>query len=249
MRFGTIALAALAAMSAAGPVPVAGQEQGDDGTESTVRPVKEEDVDTIIVRAGRRSRGMAAFESGDYATAEIEFGLNARCALRRERNRLAGIDQIQQGQIGQEAGLAPSAGQANPQGPGSSAPPPASAGAQNFQAPAQAFATGSDDDLDCGERGFQIYMKGLSQLQLGKVEEAEDSFRQAGNLNKNLYDAQYRLGLIALLNGDEKEARWRLNAIKRILKRCRKCQVREEIIVRRDHLEAALRGEAEMSRE
>ena len=73
-------------------------------------------------------------------------------------------------------------------------------------------------------------MRGLSRLQLGKVAEAKDDFDQAVTIDKNLYDAHYRLGLIDLLEGDEKGARRHLKRMRTISKRCRRdCDVRDEI--------------------
>ena len=205
----------------------------------------DDEAEDVIVVRGRRSRGMAAFEAGDYATAEVEFQKNARCALRKERNRAAALDQIQSNQTTQALGDAGARGvQGNPTGPGAAAAPPPPPSSPSFVPPAGMRAEGTDDTLDCGNRAFQLYMRGLSQLQLGKIDEAEESFRRAGDLDRDLYDAQYRLGLIAILRGDEEAARWRLGAVERILRRCRRrCENRAEIVARRDHLASALRGE------
>ena len=211
---------------------------------SLAAPVTAQDADEedVIVVQGRRSPAMTAFEAGDYATAEVEFARNARCALRVERNGAAAIDQIQSGQVDQNVRGTPSSTSA---GAGQNGAPPATAAPtpQGFRVPPG--RQGKDNTRpDCAERGFQVYMKGLSQLKLGKIEAARDSFRQAGNLDRNLYDAQYRLGLIALLDGDEKEVRWRVRALSSILRRCKRhCDAREEIAARREHLERALRGE------
>ena len=205
-----------------------------------------DEVEDVIVVRGRRGRGMAAFEAGDYVTAEVEFDKNARCAQRKERNRLAALDQIQANQTTQSLGGGAAQGvQGNPTGPGTAAAPPPPPASPSFVPPAGMRAEGTRGPLDCGDRAFQLYMRGLSQIQLGKVDEAEDSFRRAGDLDRDNYDAQYRLGLIAVLRGDEDAARWRLGAVERILKRCRRrCDEREEIVARRDHLASALRGEA-----
>ena len=227
-----VAMAAVAGLGVSVPLPAVAQD------EETVDP--DTVTDTIIVTGGRRSRGMSAFIAGDYATAEVEFAKNARCALRRERNQVAALDQIQQNQATQAASAGGAANGAGGQQGATAAPPPPQPG---FQAPAQRQETPRDDRLDCGERGFQVYMKGLSQLQLGKLDEAKASFRQAGNLDRTLYDAQYRLGLIAILEGNEAEARRRLRAVSSILRRCRRCEDRDEIVARREHLEAALRGD------
>ena len=204
---------------------------------------QEEPVDEIIVRGGRINPAMEAFRAGDYARAEIEFERNAMCALRVERNRLAAIDQIQSNQTTQALQSGASSNGGSSAGAAQAAPPPP----QNsgFQAPATRAAE-AEDEVDpgtCTNRGFQVYMAGLSQLQLGRTDEAKRSFERATTYNKNLYDGHYRLGLIALLEENPKGARRQLKTLRRLAKRCRRdCDAREEILARIDDLDARLAG-------
>lgn len=191
----------------------------------------DEVVDEIIVRGGKINPALAAFEAGDYATAEIEFTKNARCARRVERNQAAALDQLRSNQIGQNvrAGGASSGGsqaaaQSGQAGQGGATSPTFQASATRADVAEEAVSVST-----CGNRSYQVYMAGLSQLQLGKIAEAKDSFAQAVALNKNLYDAHYRLGLIGLLEGDEKKARKHLKRMRTIGRRCRDCSDRREI--------------------
>ena len=89
-------------------------------------------------------------------------------------------------------------------------------------------------------------MTGLSQIQLGLPEEAEKNFKTASFVNKNIYDAHYRIALIELLRDDKDAAKSRLSDIKGVLKRCRDCEVRDEIIARVDFLEKAISGKIKL---
>ena len=214
------------------------QEAGD-----APAPQEEEVVDEIIVRGGRINPAMEAFRAGDYARAEIEFERNAMCALRVERNRLAAIDQIQSNQTTQALQSGASSNGGSSAGAAQAAPPPPPN--SGFQAPATRAAE-AEDEVDpgtCTNRGFQVYMAGLSQLQLGRTDEAKRSFERATTYNKNLYDGHYRLGLIALLEENPKGARRQLKTLRRLAKRCRRdCDAREEILARIDDLDARLAG-------
>ena len=95
----------------------------------------------------------------------------------------------------------------------------------------------------CKDRGLQLYMAGLSQLQLNLSKEAENSFERAISLKNRLYDAHYRLALIKLLREDKESAKTHFSKIKEILKVCDDCDVRDEILVRIDYLKKALNGD------
>jgi hypothetical protein len=101
-------------------------------------------------------------------------------------------------------------------------------------------------DRTCSNRGYQLYMLGLSQIQLGQLDEAEKNLKTASFLNKNIYDAHYRLALMQLLRNDTTGAEDRLSNIQGVLKRCRDCESREEIVVRIDFLKKAFSGEIKL---
>jgi tetratricopeptide (TPR) repeat protein len=101
-------------------------------------------------------------------------------------------------------------------------------------------------DRTCDARGRQLYFAGLSQIQLGKTNEALRNFERATAASKILYDAHYKIALIKLLKGDSKSARSELQKIEGILKRCRNCEAKQEIVERVDHLQKALDGEVSL---
>jgi tetratricopeptide (TPR) repeat protein len=98
-------------------------------------------------------------------------------------------------------------------------------------------------NLTCDNRGYQVYMVGMSQLQLGRAQEAEESFESAIRLNKHLHDAMYRLALMKLLRDDKDGAQEHFEDMQRLLKRCNKCDSRDNIQVRIDFLAKALAGD------
>ena len=194
-------------------------------------------LDTVQVQGVQNDAAMAAFRAGDFETAEVEFLDNAMCALRRERNLTNSVEQAQLGALRAESfasGGAIDSGassQGATAGGGEQANTGIGAGdsvaARNVQ---------STYDRTCDMRGRQLYFAGLSQIQLGKTDEALRNFEKATVASKILFDAHYKIGLIKLLSGDEKSARSELKKIEGILKRCRDCEAKQEIVDRRDHL-------------
>ena len=180
-------------------------------------------LDAVVVTGVQNDDAMAAFRAGKYDEAETGFLKNARCALRRERNVSAAID------TARFSNSQPSIDQATPNG--------------TAQTPDN---LPQRTERTCAHRGFQVYMAGLSQIQLGRPEEAKESFRKATALSKILYDAHYKLGLIALLDGDQKTAKRQLKKIDGILSRCYACPARQEILDRQAHLRKALTGEVRL---
>ena len=194
-----------------------------------------EPIDEIIVE-GQRFRGgdraMDAFFNGDFETAEIEFKRNIRIIKRgRTQIEAASSNAISDNlnQIGGQtvsAGSQATAGQVLNGFSGSTVPVDIRAGRSG-----DVVSSGSD-------MGFQHYMAGLSQLQLGKVDDAEDSFRSAVHHNDTLYDARMRLALIRLGQGDVDFARNQHADLARKLERCGGRCVRPEEL---QEAEAALR--------
>ena len=177
-------------------------------------------LDSVVVTGVQNDEAMAAFRAGEYADAEVGFLGNARCAHRRERNLSAAIDSARSSSFRSDI---------NPVQPNGASNAPG-----NIAQPVK---------RTCAHRGFQVYMAGLSQIQLGKPEEARQNFKKATALSKILYDAHYKLALMALLDGDQNTAERQLKKINGILKRCRRCPARQEILDRQAHLQKALSGE------
>lgn len=177
-------------------------------------------LDAVIVTGVQNDDAMAAFRAGEYAEAEIGFIDNARCALRAERNLSAAINSARTSSFRSDLDASQPNGTSN--------------------APSN---VAQQTKRTCDSRGFQVYMAGLSQIQLGKSDEAKRSFRKATVLSKMLYDAHYKLALMALLEGDTKTAEQQLKKVSGILRRCLRCPARQEILDRQVHLQKALNGD------
>ena len=155
-------------------------------------------IDEIIVegQAAGGDPAMQAFLAGDYERAEIEFEKNYD-TIRFGRGRLEqSVDDLRnQALTAQTNGL----GEVGSGGQGASVQTPGSAiyGSALSSPSSDSETLYSGDDL-----GFQLYMAGLSELKLGKIEEAEESFQRAIKRNGRLYDARMRLALIRLQQGD-----------------------------------------------
>lgn len=208
---------------------------------------EEEEIERINVLGQNPDIAMQAFNAGDFLKAEEEFKMNAKCALRIERNKQAFADGLQNSALNQQA--TSSVGGANAQS-GSNASNLASspniASTGNFGGSQSKIENAEVRERTCDNRGFQLYMTAMSQLQLGKVEEAEKNFKTASHLNKNLYDAHYRIGLMQIMRNDVKGANSRLSSIKTVIDRCGDCESKDEIIAQADFLEKAISGEIKL---
>ena len=205
----------------------------------------DEDIENITVTARAGDAAMQAFNAGNFELAEIKFKENERCALRVERNRQAFIEGVRESQISQEV----NGGGVNT---GSSMTDSNAARVEgNSSMNAIAAKTQKAEDKvrenTCENRAFQIYMAGLSQLQLGRAEDAEASFERAVALSQIQYDAHYRLALMKLLRQDKSGAEGHLEAINSILKRCYNCDAREEIVRISDFLQKAVDGKIKLN--
>ena len=221
---------------------------GQDATESASEAEESGDervLDTVSVTAVQDDAAMAAFQAGDFETAEVEFLDNAMCALRRERNLTASVENAQISSARAET-FGDAAGNnsgANSRGAGAGAAPQGAAVGIASVSGVSANNTTTSFDRTCEKRGRQLYFAGLSQIQLGKTDEALRNLERATAASRILYDAHYKIGLIQILNGKPGQAKSELKAIESILKRCRDCEAKQEIIDRRDHLQAAISGE------
>ena len=201
-------------------------------------------LDTVEVTGLQNDPAMAAFRAGDYETAEVEFLENAMCALRLERSLVASFDgaRIASDRADTFARSASSNSGANTRGAGAGASQDIPVGVADTTSVA-ARSVENTSDRTCDKRGRQLYFAGLSQVQLGKTQDALRNFERATAASKILYDAHYKIALIKLLEGDTRRAEAELAKIERILVRCRNCEARSEIIERRDHLTKAIGGE------
>ncbi|HEX6638688.1 MAG TPA: hypothetical protein VF033_13605 [Steroidobacteraceae bacterium] len=162
---------------------------------------------SILVEAWRRDRALDAFLRGDFATAEIEFKKNLRCIRRIE---LQLEYSFKQGQIE----MYRAASLMN--GPN----------IHNLPARPEQIR-----ERTCHSKQWQLYMIGLSQIQLGRFDEAKKSLRTAAHMSKEelLFDAHYRVGLLELLDGNVDSANRRLAHLVHMKRSClartRTCEV------------------------
>jgi len=229
----------VAAMSLAAPA-ISAQEEAE--TEEGAERV----LDTVEVTGLQRDAAMAAFRAGDFETAEVEFLDNAMCALRRERNLTSSVENAQIGSLRAETFQNAVGGDSGASSRGANAGTGSGQQTATGAAAIDGIATRNIQntfDRTCEMRGRQLYFAGLSQIQLGKTNDALRNFERATVASKILYDAHYKIGLIKLLSGDTKTAESELKKIDGILKRCRNCEAKQEIVDRRDHLAKALSGE------
>lgn len=189
-------------------------------------------IDEVIAYGSKQNDpAVSAFLAGDYETAEIEFDKNAFCALRIERNFIAGLESARNDSIRADA-ASNAAATAQPSGGiggGGNVP--------NAQSPIATTSVNSSNLKNkqenkrrtCENRGYQVYMKGMSQLQLGKRAEAQKTLTKATKIKRTLFDAHFRLGLMAYQDRDFDEANKQLKALKKIAKRCKRCNAKDEI--------------------
>lgn len=190
--------------------------------------------DEVIATAKKQTDpAMSAFLAGDYETAEIEFDKNAFCALRAQRNFRSGLEGARDDSIRSDlAGNintapqptgGPNAGAGIGAGLSSSVPETRINGinSSDFQR--------SNKRRTCENRGFQVYMKGLSQLELGKTTEAKKTLTQATKIHRTLYDAHFKISLLEYQQGNLEDARKELKKLRKIASRCKRCPVKPEI--------------------
>ena len=197
--------------------------------------VQSADVPDVVIATGRKQTdpAMSAFLSGDFETAEIEFDKNAFCALRTERNFRSGVEAARDSSIRSTlAGNSNTPAQPTG-GPGAGAGAGAAAGAA---APSVQINGVNSSDFQrnnkrrtCENRGFQVYMKGLSQLELGKTAEAKKTLSQATKIHRTLYDAHFKLSLLEYQDGNLDKAQKELKKLRKIAARCKRCDAKPEI--------------------
>lgn len=188
-------------------------------------PIEDEVIVTGTIRGG--DPAMGAFFSGDYETAKVEFEKNFRRIKRDEMQMQNNARAASNNTFGSELIAGPgttsaSGGTSDVQN--ESVSPNLSALAGRARRTGEGVTSGTD-------LGFQIYMVGMSQLQLKEYDPAKDSFRQALGLNKSLYDARLRLGLLELRDGNIEGAQKQMTGLRKSVKRCRNvCSEKVELL-------------------
>jgi tetratricopeptide (TPR) repeat protein len=206
-------------------------------------PAYGEDIDSIeeVITTGtiQTDPAMSAWRSGDFETAEIEFRQNAFCALRIERNFISGVEGARDSTIRSDVGTdidvpsQPSGGLG-----GAVVAPTSQPVIPKIQLNSSDFRDSDNEGTrTCEDRGFQIYMMGMSQLKLGKRDEAKATLLRSTKLRKNLYDAHFRLSLLEYQDNNMKEANKHFKKLRKIGSKCKKCEAKKEIIAQIKYLE------------
>jgi tetratricopeptide (TPR) repeat protein len=189
-------LAIIAASFVAGPAAAQDADENSEAVES----------DDVVVEGRPRDRAMAAFQRGDFETAAVEFHENYQCVV-RQRQRMLDVGTRVQTTLDER-------GQ-------SGAVETVTDGAQTVieEQDAEELVVGRI----CEEADWQLYMMGMSQLELGRFAEAKDAFYRVIRMSsdKFLYDAHFRIGLLELLDGNVNLADERLERLREIQRICR----------------------------
>lgn len=178
-------------------------------------PVEDEVVTTGTIRGG--DPAMGAFFRGDFETAEIEFQKNFRRLKRADMNLRDNIASVGNTAITGEVQNGLGATSSGGGGAAASTGADTSINYGSLTMRAQRDGEGVTSGTDMG---FQLYMTAMSQLKLRKYEEARENFKTAIAMNKSLYDARLRLGLLDLRAGDIDGARQQLRRLDGQLRKC-----------------------------
>jgi len=199
-------------------------------------------IDEIISRGTiQQDPAMSAWNAGDYETAEIEFGKNVLCALRAERNFTSALeaarDSSATANIAAGAIVAPqvTGGQGGVSVIEAPPAPKAQINSLNFR------KNQSATKRTCEDRGFQLYMKGMSQLKLGKRDEAKKTLKRAAKMRQNLFDAHFRLSLMEYQDGNIEAANKHFKKLRKLEPKCKACGARDEIIEQIKYLKNLLK--------
>lgn len=202
-----------------------------------------EPVEEIIARGTiQTDPAMSAWNAGDFATAEIEFKRNAFCALRAERNFTSGVESARDNSIRSDVAVDAVGPPQVSGGQGGviitpSAPPPSPVTRLNSS---DFKNEDSPSTRTCEDRGFQLYMMGMSQLKLGKREDAKKTLIRAANMRKNLSDAHFRLSLLEYQDGNIDKAKKHLKKLHKLESRCRTCKAKDEMKAQLQYLKNLL---------
>jgi tetratricopeptide (TPR) repeat protein len=176
--------------------------------------------------------GMDAFFRGDFETAEIEFEREFKGLKRFESARenaaqdavLSADRALMQANAGDNAGA--QAGAAGRGGGSSGSSSSGSTGSNssvtsNFVSRRKEGRTIlTDGKVTYEDFGFTRYMAGLSEIKLGKFDEARVSLKQSLRYDETNYDARMRLGLLNVMDADFEAAAKQLETIDKQRRRC-----------------------------
>ena len=200
-------------------------------------------IDEIIVKGTTiwdSHEGLEAFRNGDFEKAEIEFEQEFKSLKRAKSNlensAIAADVSFDRAQAQGQAGI----GGVGSGGPGGGPPPSASTTVTpdlgvtgNFKSKrAKGRSVLNDGQVTQQDFAFTKYMSGLSEIKLGKFEEAKKSLKSSINFDKGNYDARMRLGLLYVLENDFDKAADQLEALEKLRTKCKvkSCEEYEGIL-------------------
>lgn len=208
----------------------------------TINDVPE--VDEIIAygkQGGEVHDGLKSFFDGDFEQAEIEFEREFKSLKRGESTKEnAAIDSAlaydravaTAGATGSTAGNSSIGGSVSIEvNRGSVASNSGvSGGLKTTRETGRGVLT--DGVVTYEDFAFSKYMSGLSEIQLGKYEEAKKSFKQSLRYYEKNYDARMRLGLINIKENDFKEAAKQLKKLNKMRQKCDKLDCDDALAIR-----------------
>ena len=209
------------------------------------------EVDEIIAygkQGGKVHNGLKSFFDGDFEQAEIQFerefkslkrgesakenfGIDSDLAFDRATNSADATGfTAGSGSIGGGVSIAPSTG-------GAVTSSTSSGSVKNSRATGRGVLT--DGIVTYEDFAFSKYMSGLSEIQLGKYDEAKKSFKQSLRYYDKNYDARMRLGLISIKENDFKDAAKQLEKLDKMRKKCEKRKCSDASAIRKSTVELA----------
>lgn len=191
--------------------------------------IEDEVIATGTLITGQHD-GMDAFFRGDFETAEIEFEREFKSLRRFESARE---------NAARDADLATDRASAVTE---ANSNPGSSVNSRGGGVPIEARSTTSnsglvssfnskrsegrsiltDGQITYQDFGFARYMSGVSEIKLGKFEEAKKSLKQSLRYDENNFDAVMRLGLLYLMDGDFEQAGKHLEKLDQLRKKCQR---------------------------
>jgi len=218
----------------AGPLAVA--QEDTIATDKPPSVILEE-----IVVEGQRMweghEGMEAFLAGDYKKAEIEFEQEFK-SLKRSRSALynAAVDAANGIDRANDTAASSVTGTQNIGTPGggsvqiqSSTPNTSNATSSTNFNNKRAKGRNILNDGKVTDKDFALtkYMSGLSELQLGKYDEAKKSLKTSVFYDRGNHDARMRLGLLYVVEGNIDKSADQLEALDKLRVKCKKKQCAE----------------------
>lgn len=209
------------------------------------------EVDEIIAygkQGGQVHDGLKSFFDGDFEQAEIEFEREFKSLKRGEsarENFAIDSDLAFDRAVNSSNATGFTAGNGSIGGGVSIAPAPggvvtsstSSRSVKNSRKTGRGVLT--DGVVTYEDFAFSKYMSGLSEIQLGKYEEAKKSFKQSLHYYDKNYDAHMRLGLIHIKQNDFKDAAKQLKKLNKMRKKCEKRNCSDAAAIRKSTIELA----------